>query len=71
MQTVKVPYEQLEQTFADILTQKGLDSPRASLAAELFAKASLDGVASHGLSKTHFLGLICYFLIQVGSLVGH
>lgn len=54
MQTVKVPYEQLEQTFADILTQKGLDSPRASLAAELFAKASLDGVASHGLDRFPF-----------------
>lgn len=54
MKTLKIPYPELLTTLGWILLQKGFDKERAVLSAELFAKASLDGVPSHGLNRFPF-----------------
>src|SRR5690606_15550643 len=45
---------ELLTTLGWILLQKSFDKERAVLSAELFAKASLDGVPSHGLNRFPF-----------------
>ncbi|MEX2591963.1 MAG: 3-dehydro-L-gulonate 2-dehydrogenase [Anditalea sp.] len=47
----KILYAQLLDTLQTILLQVGFSEERANRCAELFAKASLDGVASHGLNR--------------------
>lgn len=54
MENLKIPYVQLFETFEAVLIQKGFNKERAKLSAELFAKSSLDGVASHGLNRFPF-----------------
>ena len=51
MEELKIPYKQLLETFQVILFQEGFPETRANACAELFAKSSLDGVASHGLNR--------------------
>lgn len=51
MAELRIPYTRLYETFKKILLQTGFSEERALLCAELFAKASLDGVASHGLNR--------------------
>src|SRR5690606_24622646 len=51
MEELKIPYKQLLSTFQVILLQEGFSEDRAHSCAELFAKSSLDGVASHGLNR--------------------
>ncbi|HLU90331.1 MAG TPA: Ldh family oxidoreductase, partial [Cyclobacteriaceae bacterium] len=51
MAELRIPYTRLYETFQKILLQTGFSDERALLCAELFAKASLDGVASHGLNR--------------------
>lgn len=59
MTDLKIPYYQLLETFKSILLQFGFSEDRAELSAELFAKANLDGVASHGLNRfPSFLNMI-------------
>src|ERR687891_1272263 len=48
---LRVPYQELHETFARVLITAGFDPDRASLCARLFADASRDGVASHGLNR--------------------
>ncbi|WP_194777945.1 3-dehydro-L-gulonate 2-dehydrogenase [Pararhodonellum marinum] len=48
---MRISYVELCQTFESILSQFGFDEEGAKLSATLFAKASLDGVASHGLNR--------------------
>lgn len=47
----RIPFEILKTTFANILIQRGFEAQKAKICAELFAMASLDGVASHGLNR--------------------
>jgi 3-dehydro-L-gulonate 2-dehydrogenase len=47
----RVPYQELHDTFARVLVRMGLEPDRAGLCARLFAEASRDGVASHGLNR--------------------
>ena len=54
MNTLNIPFARLVETFEFILVKQGLDKERAKLSAELFAKSSLDGVASHGLNRFPF-----------------
>lgn len=49
--TIRVSYEQLESTLEAILKKSGFEAVKAAVCASLFAKASLDGVASHGLNR--------------------
>lgn len=51
MEELKIPYKQLLSTFQVILLQEGFSEDKAHSCAELFAKSSLDGVASHGLNR--------------------
>ena len=47
----RVRFEQLRDTLRAVLVQLGFDPARAELCARLFADASRDGVASHGLNR--------------------
>lgn len=59
MAAIRIPYEKLVQTFTAILLDHKFNNRRAELCATLFAKASLDGVASHGLNRfPQFLELV-------------
>ncbi len=51
MSETRIPYTKLEQTFEQILIKSGFSAERAQACAALFAQASLDGVASHGLNR--------------------
>jgi len=51
MTEIRIPYQQMIGTFERILETYNFKPERARLAATLFAKASLDGVASHGLNR--------------------
>lgn len=48
---MRVPFEELSRRLHGVLIDLGFDEGRASLVARLFAEASLDGVASHGLNR--------------------
>jgi 3-dehydro-L-gulonate 2-dehydrogenase len=48
---VRVPYEELYGVLLGVLTREGFEPDRAELCARLFADASRDGVASHGLNR--------------------
>jgi 3-dehydro-L-gulonate 2-dehydrogenase len=48
---LRVPYRELIETLETMLLAYGFGSEPARLSATLFAKASLDGVASHGLNR--------------------
>lgn len=47
----RVSYDELQSTLAGILRELGFSEDRARLSARLFADASRDGVASHGLNR--------------------
>lgn len=47
----RVSYDELQSTLAAILRELGFSEDRAQLSARLFADASRDGVASHGLNR--------------------
>ncbi|MFO7823436.1 MAG: 3-dehydro-L-gulonate 2-dehydrogenase [Cyclobacterium sp.] len=49
--SIRIPYRQLTATLEEILRKTGFDAEKATVCASLFAKASLDGVASHGLNR--------------------
>lgn len=49
--TTRIPLEILKTTFVNILIHRGFETKKADICAELFAKSSLDGVASHGLNR--------------------
>ena len=52
MANILIPYPQLKGTFESILIlHYQFSKPRANLCADLFARASLDGVASHGANR--------------------
>ena len=48
---MRVPYQELHITLARVLEGHGFERERALLCARLFADASRDGVASHGLNR--------------------
>jgi 3-dehydro-L-gulonate 2-dehydrogenase len=48
---MRVPYEELYGVLLRVLAGQGLEPDRAELCARLFADASRDGVASHGLNR--------------------
>jgi 3-dehydro-L-gulonate 2-dehydrogenase len=49
--TLRIPFDELHDTLRRILARHGFSGARADLSARLFAEASLDGVASHGLNR--------------------
>jgi len=48
---LRVPYEELKAEIARVLINRGYTEEKANSSAELFSKASLDGVYSHGLNR--------------------
>jgi 3-dehydro-L-gulonate 2-dehydrogenase len=48
---MRLRFEAICQTLEELFTRHGFAPDRARLAARLFAEASLDGVASHGLNR--------------------
>ena len=48
---MRVPFDELHDTLRRHLVASGMEPDRASLSARLFAEASRDGVASHGLNR--------------------
>ena len=48
---MRVPYEELFETLRRVLEKTGFKTDRAGLCARLFADASRDGFASHGLNR--------------------
>jgi len=65
---LRVPYDELSETFQRILLKLQFERNRAQLCARLFADASRDGVASHGLNRfPQFVRMIQKGLIVVGA----
>lgn len=59
MNNLRIPYAELVSTLQQMLLRYRFSQERAHLCATLFAKASLDGVASHGLNRfSTFLQMI-------------
>ncbi len=54
MNELRIPYKTLTATLREILLKYSFEPDRAELCATLFAKANLDGVASHGLNRFPF-----------------
>ncbi|MBE7175425.1 MAG: 3-dehydro-L-gulonate 2-dehydrogenase [Mucilaginibacter polytrichastri] len=48
---IRVPFEELRDTFGRVLNDLGFHPEKADLLAETFAQNSLDGVYSHGLNR--------------------
>ena len=62
----KVSYQELYDTLLRVLRKKGFAPGRAELCARLFADASRDGVASHGLNRfPRFIEMVATGVIDV------
>jgi 3-dehydro-L-gulonate 2-dehydrogenase len=56
---LKIPYPEVLETLKNLFLGHGFDGPDAEACAVLFAKASLEGVPSHGLERvTVFLDMV-------------
>jgi len=65
---LRVPYRELEDVLAGALERLGFEPERGRLCARLFAEASLDGVASHGLNRfPRFVQMIRRGLVDVAA----
>lgn len=51
MDTIRIPFEEMKQTFRRALVKVGFSPDRADGLADVFAQNSLDGVASHGWNR--------------------
>src|SRR5688500_39627 len=66
--TPRIPYQELYGTLLRVLTKTGFTPGRAELCARLFAEASRDGVASHGLNRfPRFLRMIASGVVDVAA----
>ena len=64
----RIPFDELRTTLAGILAAQGFTADRAALCARLFAEASLDGVASHGLNRfPRFIEMIRLGVIDIAA----
>jgi 3-dehydro-L-gulonate 2-dehydrogenase len=64
--SLKVPFETLHAVMAEALRKTGMAPRRADESARLFAEASRDGVASHGLNRfPRFLRMIASGVVDV------
>jgi 3-dehydro-L-gulonate 2-dehydrogenase len=66
--TALVPYGELHRTLCEILVRLRMEKSRADLCARLFADASRDGVASHGLNRfPRFVSMIRAGVVDVDA----
>jgi 3-dehydro-L-gulonate 2-dehydrogenase len=64
---IRVPYEELLSNFRRVLLKNGFSGESLELCARLFADASRDGVASHGLNRfPRFIAAIESGIVKVG-----
>jgi 3-dehydro-L-gulonate 2-dehydrogenase len=64
----RVPYNELIEAFRRVLVRTGFTPERALLCARLFADASRDGVASHGLNRfPRFMDMIRLGVVDVSA----
>jgi 3-dehydro-L-gulonate 2-dehydrogenase len=65
---MRIPFETLHATLTAVLRKEGMADDRADLCARLFAEASRDGVASHGLNRVpRFLRMIRSGIVDVAA----
>ena len=63
---MKVSYEDLHSVMRDVLVREAMEPDRADQCARLFADASRDGVASHGVNRfTRFVSMIRNGMVDV------
>src|SRR5437016_1687782 len=63
---MRVPFDELLHVLQKALRAAGMDDNRAQLCASLFAEASRDGVASHGLNRfPRFMRMIARGVVDV------
>jgi 3-dehydro-L-gulonate 2-dehydrogenase len=63
---LRIPFETLHGVMTDALLRTGMPPDRASVCARLFAEASRDGIASHGLNRfPRFLRMIARGVVDV------
>lgn len=56
---MRIPFREVHAVLRERLLSRGMSGPRADVSARLFAEASADGVASHGLNRfPRFLRMI-------------
>jgi 3-dehydro-L-gulonate 2-dehydrogenase len=68
MGNLRVPFDTLHGVLAAALRRRGMAPARADLCARLFAEASRDGVASHGLNRfPRFLRMIARGVVDVSA----
>src|SRR5215216_1245160 len=48
---MRIPFQELHETFHSILLKLGFSEKKSSLCARIFAENSRDGVYSHGLNR--------------------
>jgi 3-dehydro-L-gulonate 2-dehydrogenase len=66
MDTFRVPFETLHAVMAEALRKTGMADRRADECGRLFAEASRDGVASHGLNRfPRFLRMIASGVVDI------
>ena len=65
---VRIAFGEMVRVMADVLVRLGLDDDRAYASATLFAEASRDGVASHGLNRfERFVATIRNGTVELGA----
>jgi len=47
----RIPFEEVEQQLAHVLTRLGFSAVRAQTCARLFAETTCDGVYTHGINR--------------------
>src|SRR6476661_2968979 len=63
---MRVPFDELLDVLHNALRASGMEEERARLCARLFAEASRDGVASHGLNRfPRFVRMIARGVVDV------
>jgi 3-dehydro-L-gulonate 2-dehydrogenase len=68
MPAMRVPFDELYETMRRALAAAGMAGERADLSARLFAEASRDGVASHGLNRfPRFMRMIAGGVVDVAA----
>ncbi len=65
---IRVPYNDLHATLRQALDRTGMEHVRADRCARMFADATLDGVATHGVNRfPRFIGMIRSGLVDVNA----
>jgi 3-dehydro-L-gulonate 2-dehydrogenase len=68
MQTIRIRYEDLHPTLRRALERAGMETARADRCARMFADATLDGVATHGINRfPRFMTMVEGGLVDVNA----